>query len=275
MSKSTERQLKLNTFWFVWNVVESIVLLIGGILAIVAGVVKAQDGSTFTTDSENAIAYMVSFFIVLDGLLRIIMYLLRFEKSSEQSPLVVGGFEISIGILFILVQVQFATQHIFTFTVVNLVAVMLMVMGALLLIYAILVIAKKAAKPFMPVMEIFFSAILVGVGIIIQVLYRTDSARTQLVLILCGVILSLVAIGIFVISLITRIKAKKQIHQAEEEEKGNFQVVDPDSAPRVNPDQAKVVDVEEVTHDNDEVVDASDGYIEGPKAIEHSKKKKK
>ncbi len=267
MSEAIEKQKRINKFWFWWNLIESIVLFAGGVLAIVAGILSGVEGNKAPEGVENAVAYAVAAFVILDGLLRIVMFLARIQKGEEQSPLVIAGFEISLGVLLILIQTHYSNQGIFAYMVVNLIAIVMMVMGALLLVYAIYVIAKKMAKLFMPVMEILFAAILVGVGVVIEVLYNTASSRDQLVLILIGTVLSLAAIGMFVITLITRHKTKKEIDKAEAEDRGDYEVVPhkSGSAKRKKEETQDYIDAEEV-HPNPDV-------IEGPKAIENNAKK--
>ena len=257
MSEAIQKQKKLNKFWLTWNLVESIVLFAGGILAIVAGIIAVQNGGSTNPNIENAIAYVVASFVILDGILRIAMYLLRGQTDEEQSPLVISGFEISLGVLLILIQSKFT------------IAIILMVMGALLMVYAIYLIAKKHGKLFMPVMEILFSAILVGVGIVIEVLYNTESSREQLVLIMTGSVLCLAAIGMFAITLITRRKTKKEIDLAEKEERGDYAVAKEPIPQKEKPivEEAKpadIVDVEETEPDKPKA-------IKGPKGIGRKK----
>lgn len=248
MSQATQKQRKLNKFWFVWNLIESLILFGGGVMSIVAGVMAGQGSGSAPQGIENGIAYAVAAFIILDGVLRIVLHLARLQKDTEQSPMVIAGFEVSLGILLVLLQSRFTNEHIFTFTVVNLIAIILMVMGVLLLVYAIYAIARKFAKLFMPVVEILFAAILAGVGVVIEVLYHTESSKDQLVLIMTGSILCLAAIGMFIITLVTRAKAKKELDQAEREEQGDYDVDDGNgkrrySAPSQEPKPAEIIDV--------------------------------
>lgn len=270
MSQATQKQRKLNKFWFVWNLIESLILFGGGVMSIVAGVMAGQgSGGSAPQGIENGIAYAVAAFIILDGVLRIVLHLARLQKDTEQSPMVIAGFEVSLGILLVLLQSRFTNEHIFTFTVVNLIAIILMVMGVLLLVYAIYAIAKKFAKLFMPVVEILFAAILAGVGVVIEVLYHTESSKDQLVLIMTGSILCLAAIGMFIITLVTRAKAKKELDQAEREEQGDYDVDDGNgkrrsAAPSQEPKPAEIIDV----------IDEEQPHVEQPQQIKGEDAKK-
>ena len=276
MSQATQKQRKLNKFWFVWNLIESLILFGGGVMSIVAGVMAGQsNGGSAPQGIENGIAYAVAAFIILDGVLRIVLHLARLQKDTEQSPMVIAGFEVSLGILLVLLQSRFTNEHIFTFTVVNLIAIILMVMGVLLLVYAIYAIAKKFAKLFMPVVEILFAAILAGVGVVIEVLYHTESSKDQLVLIMTGSILCLAAIGMFIITLVTRAKAKKELDQAEREEQGDYDVDDGNgkrrsAAPSQEPKPAEIIDVidEEPPVEQPQQIKGEDAKkLGGPRAL--------
>lgn len=268
MSKKViSQRRKVSNFWFVWNLLEAIVLLAGGVLAIVAGIMYNQNSGTSMT-IENVVAYVVGAFIILDGILRVVLFLARFKEGDEQSPMVIAGFEIALGILLVLMQVKFTEVHIFTYTVVNLIAIVLMVMGALLLVYAIYFIARKLAKLFMPIVEILFAAILIGVGVVIEVLYNSQDTRDQLVLILTGSILCVISLGMFIIAVVTHNKTKKELDLAEEEEEGDYRVrkdIVGESVVDDEPKPADIVDVQEVYREEPE-------KLSGPRAISRKDK---
>ena len=82
MSEAIEKQKRINKFWFWWNLIESIVLFAGGVLAIVAGILSGVEGNQTPEGIENAVAYAVAAFVILDGLLRIVMFLARIQKGE-------------------------------------------------------------------------------------------------------------------------------------------------------------------------------------------------
>lgn len=210
MKEATTQERKLNQFWFIWNLVESILLFAGGVLSIVAGVIATKDqAASSLAGIENIVAYLIAGFALLDGLLRIILFLVRYKTHDDITPILVSAFEITLGILFILLQARFTAESIFTFVVSHLVSILLMVSGTLLLTLAIFFIVKKATKVFIPALEIIFAAILIGVGVLIEVLYNTNGERERMVLIMTGIIVILAAIAMFVTLLINRHKLKK------------------------------------------------------------------
>lgn len=261
MASQLEKTKKLNKFWTAWNIIEAVALFAAGVLAIVLGATydanKSNGGNV-----ENAIAYVIGAFVILDGILRVVLHFARYQKGEGESPLVIAGFEITIGILLVLLQIKYTS---FMFTVVNFIAVLLISMGTLLLASSIHIIVKKYAKLFMPVMEIFFSAILIGVGITILILYNAKD-NNQFIYILAGSVLCIAAIGIFVACLITSSKAKKEVKEAEKEERGDYQIVDASQA-KETPKPAEVIEAPEEIPESPE-------EITGPKAIEEKKEEK-
>ena len=273
MSKEIKKQLKVTKFWFIWNILESFVLLAGGVLAIVSGIM-IQSNPQASGTIENTIAYVIAGFIILDGLLRVVLFLTRFADGDEMTPMMIGGFELSLGILMILMQLKFTNESIFTFTVVNLISVILMVAGALILTFAIFQIARKMAKLTMPIAQIFLGAVIIGVGVTVEVLYNTESSKQMLVLILTGAILTAAAIGMFIITLVAHHKNKKLLEQALREEAGDYDV--DDNGPRIyrraevvdEPKRAEIVDVQEVVpSDKKDNPDA----LPGPRALKNKK----
>ena len=265
MAKEKQKNGRLSQFWFVWNIIESIILFVGGVLAIVAGAIE-QGGAEPSAPVEHAVAYVVASFVILDGLLRIVMHLAHYEKNDEATPMIIAGFEISLGVLFILLQAKYNS---FTYMIINLVAIIMMVIGVLLLVYAIFFIAKKLAKLFMPILEILFSAVLVGIGITIEVLYNTESAKNRLVLILIGTILVVAAIAMFVIAIITHRKAKKGLTEDEDKKDAEPlepEVVEPARKKITKKSKNAVVVVDEPADSNDESEGSED---EEPLQIEN------
>ena len=259
MAKSAAKEKKLTKFWFIWNLVETLILLAGGVLAIVAGVQKGQSGAAGESNIESIVAYFIAGFVLLDGLLRIIMFLVRYDAQKDVTPLFVSGFEVASGVLMVLLEAQ---KQVFTFAVVNMVAIILMIAGSLLLTLAIFFIVKKKTTIFVPILEIIFAAILIGVGVLIEVLYNTSDQKEVLVLIMIGIIVSLAAIALFVTALINHSKAKKADAQAAQVEDPNLPVQADTPAP-VEPQGPEVIDVE--------AADAKPEpeQLEGPRAIEH------
>ncbi|MBQ9457436.1 MAG: hypothetical protein IJU64_02885 [Bacilli bacterium] len=255
MSKALEKSKKLNRFWMWWNIVEAVIILAAGILAIVAGVRNDSSGNM-----ENVLAYAISGFVILDGILRIVVYFFRYRKGDEVTPLILAGFQVSIGTLLLVLQIK---ANIVIVALINFISIVLMVMGVLILTYSIFQIVRKYAALVIPISTIVLAAVLIGVGIAITILYNSQDTHQQLVLIMTGSIMSIVGLAQFIVTMITAKKAKKEIKQYEKEEQGNYDVVDSkkQNAPEQKAETPEVIEAEEAHEDP--------AQIEGPKAIEN------
>lgn len=229
MSKETEKKKKVAKVWTIWNTIEAVLLIVSGIMSIVAGALHKPGEQGAAQQLEQMLAYFVAGFVILDGILRVILYLARFKKNDDRSPFVTSGFEIAAGTLIILMQVKY--NDFFVYGIVNFVAVLLMVMGLLLLVFAIYVLVKKYEKLTMPVLEILLAAILIGVGVAIEIMYNTSDSREKLVLIMAGAILLVAGLAMLIFTMVVSKKDKKQTKQFEDEEKGTYQIVDAQEQP--------------------------------------------
>jgi len=190
---------KTNLLWGIWNFVEATILLVAGILAIVYNESGADNQNLLFT-----IAFVVGSFVILDGLLRILMVVTGIETSKE-SIMLVGGFEITLGILIMI------ECNSFIRIVIEFLYVLLIVMGALLILFSILQIAKKSEKLYMPILEIVFAAILIALGIAVAVLHSTSNEGfNRVVLIVVGLILLVAGLAQAIITAIMIGKAKKK-----------------------------------------------------------------
>ncbi|MCR5491658.1 MAG: DUF308 domain-containing protein [Bacilli bacterium] len=204
-----EKSKRMKKLWFIWNLVEALLMLAAGVLAIVFGVMTKQSGSNDPNPTiETTVAAVIGAFVILDGILRIIMVLAHY-KQTEQSVMLIGGFEITAGIVTILF------HDIFVRFLVTFLSVFLLVIGALMLIFSIYAIAKRIGKLYMPVLEIIFGALMLGLGVAITIMYYNGESSNQIVLIVVGVIMAAFGITQAIIALVSY--KKKNVVENENE----------------------------------------------------------
>ncbi len=212
--------------WAVWNYVEALILITAGILAIVF-----RENDTL----QKIVSYVIGGFVILDGVLRFILVLAKYQKS-QGSIVLISALEITLGILIILLYNSFidmAVQFLFIF---------LMTIGGLFLIYSIYAIVRKYAESlFMPVLEIVFAAIMIGLGVTICILWQQDSAQFRVaIMITLGVVLIMVGFGIFAITTATLVRlGKKPKQTVVDQEK-----IEEQPEVKAEPVQPEVVDVD-------------------------------
>ncbi len=195
----------LNKFWTIWNIVEDVILLAAGVLAIVFGCINGNDDARSVMSS--IITYAIAAFIILDGLLRLIMTLLKVKTSGDESIMLVSGFEITLGIVTMIV-----LKTVLIDAMVYFIAVGAIVIGAMFLAFSIVSLVRKAVEKYaMPILEIIFGGILIGVGLYIIILYNVSpEAKNRICLVLTGAVLAIVAIALAITTLISCKKRKSK-----------------------------------------------------------------
>ncbi len=194
----------INKFWTIWNLVEDVLLLAAGVLAIVVGCIDGNED--FRNIVNSVITYAIASFIILDGLLRLIMTLLKIKKTGEESILLISGFEITLGIVIMIVLKQILVEALVYF-----IAIGTIVIGAMFLAFSVVSLIRKSTETYaMPILEIVFGGILIGVGLYIVILYNISvEARNRICLILTGSVLAIVAVALSIIALVSGKKRKK------------------------------------------------------------------
>lgn len=253
MEETSNVKKTAKKIWSIWNTAEAVILLAAGVLAIVFGILYDKNNEPFNGNMETILTYSVASFVILDGLLRIIMSFLKQEQRTEESIMLVGGFEITLGVVVMVV-----LHEIFVETMVYFMAIGMIVIGLLFLIFSVLAIAKKANdKLFMPILEIIFGAILVGVGIFLIAAYNVDGdSKNRIALVLTGIVLSIVAIVQMVLTLISISKDKekgketkpvKAKDKKKESKSKQEDTREPAPSPEPNPEvlEAKVEEIEQ------------------------------
>jgi len=213
----TKEKLSIEKFWGGWNIAEATILMVAGILGIIVGAISIankdnQDMQNVATTMGNIIPFVTGLFVCMDAVMRIILSFTKFQKETDESAMLIGAFEMTVGIILMIF------FRNFTELVADFVAIFMICIGVLLVIFSIYTITKRKAKIFIPILEIIFASLLIGVGVAILVIYYQDNgdiARQRLVLIITGAILFISGVAFMIMTVVTR---KKQIKEQKEEE---------------------------------------------------------
>lgn len=230
---------KMYKVWAIWNYVEAFLLICAGVLGVVFGSISDLSNSS---SINMTIAIVAGLFVILDGILRIFMALASM-KESEESILLIAGFEVSIGIVIML------TYTIFIELLIKFLAVLLIVMGVLLVLFSIFSIIKKTSKTFMPILEILFGAVLVSVGIAVLIMFYSNdpSISNKIMILVAGIIMALAGVAQLIVATIQYKKSKKKYGVSlKEEEENKVDKNDKKSNKKSHDDKQKVIDVQEV-----------------------------
>lgn len=235
---------RMSLTWTIWNVVEAIILLAAGILSLIYGI-RADDFGSNPGAIRQVIVYAIGAFIVLDGILRIMMLALKF-KRSEESTMLVGGFEIAFGIVLMVIDGGAVIDLI-----INFLAILIIVIGILFLGFSILAIVRKADKLFVPILEILFGAILIGLGLALIIIYHGDSVtlKNRLIFSLMGAMLAVAGGALAVATMLSHCRRKK------EKKAAGKKPIDAMPAPSADPEPLQHKKHELQPIDQDDVID--------------------
>jgi hypothetical protein len=208
--------------WTIWHLVEAILLVVGGVLAIV------YSGNP---DIQKIIYPVVGSFLILGGFLKILSNFLpvlatndyeaevklKAKKAMAYDMVIGGSFELALGITLCVIyasqQSAIATITLFLSTFI---AIILMVAGVSLLLFAIGFIVAKLYKLYLPILEIILGLALIALGVVVVIYMKDDTIFNRVVLIIVGVILVLGGLGMLV-DTITAVRAANALKKAKKE----------------------------------------------------------
>ncbi|MFA5421608.1 MAG: hypothetical protein WC344_02275 [Bacilli bacterium] len=194
---------KMYKVWAIWQICEAIILLAAGVLTIIF----SQDN-----DFRKWIFVAIGSFVILDGTLRILMPF--FNKDPGDNSLFTGIFEVAFGIVVI----RFSAE--ITEIVMFFISTLLLVVAPVAIADGIIRIKKKQEMLFFPVLEFIAAALFISVGVVILV---AISSAPNIVLIVVGAILIILAIVEIVFTVKTLLKVKerdkREKGKADEKEK--------------------------------------------------------
>ena len=195
----------LNT---VWVCIEAVLLLTLGVLTIV----YAKN-----VDAWNVIGYITGALILLDGLLRIIVFVLTRSINISKAGLYRGVFEVTFGV-FLLIRPEIVVTY---FTL--LIAIGLVVVGTVCFVECVIANVRRSLSTWPLVISYVGSAALIALGIVSLIYYPYDLSKAggtntiSIILIAIG-ILFIIGAFVTVIGLIVANKKEAKIHEEEGEE---------------------------------------------------------
>ena len=213
---------KGSPFYTGWNIVEAIILVVGGILAMVY---------SNNTDLQATILYIIGAFLIIDGALRILVNFLPvltiIEKTKLTFDLVIAGsFEVALGITTICdLAIEKGTADTIIKFVAMFVGIALLVFGAILIIYSTGLLTNKLIKMTkVAILGYILAACLIALGIVSIIYLKDETNFRQVVLIIAGLVLVLAGVGQVISTIFARKKylLKQDIRKAKEELKSSI-----------------------------------------------------
>lgn len=195
----------LNTIWIC---IEAVLLATLGILTMIYA--KSQD-------AWNLIGYFTGVLILIDGLLRLGLYVLTRSLNVNKVYLYRGIVEVTFGI-FILIRPEIVVSY-FTLYI----AIALVVVGLVFFIETVIVNVRSKTNKWALVSSYALSAIVIGLGVVALIYYpydlsKADSTNTiSILLIVIGILFIAAAFGVVVRNFINKKKETKEAVAIDEE----------------------------------------------------------
>ena len=195
----------LNT---VWICIEAVLLATLGVLTIVYA--KNQD-------AWNVIGYVTGTLVLIDGVLRLALFILTRSINISKAGLYRGIIEVTFGV-FVLIRPEIVVSY-FTLYI----AIALVVVGLVFFIETIIVNVRTTANKWALVSSYALSAIVIALGIIALVFYPYDLSKAggtntiSILLIVMGILFVITAFFIVVAKFVrNRHEADKVVAEDEE-----------------------------------------------------------
>ena len=190
----------------IWICIEALLLTTLGILTIVYANSK---------DAWNLIGYITGVLILIDGILRLGVFILTRSINVNKVGLYRGIIEVTFGV-FVLIRPEIVVSY-FTLYI----AIALVVVGLVFFIETIVSNVRTSENKWTLVSSYLLSAIVIGLGIVALIYYPYDLSKVggtntiSILLIAIGILFIVTAVGIVVV-LFT--KNRKQTNNALAEE---------------------------------------------------------
>jgi hypothetical protein len=143
---------------------------------------------------------------------------MKAKKAMAYDMVIGGSFELALGITLCVIFAKSSTERngndhdlLSTF-----IAIIFMVAGASLLLFAIGFIVAKLYKLYMPILEIIFGLALIALGVVVIIYMSKADVFNRVVLIIVGLIITLAGLGMLVDTL-TTVSAKNKAKRAAKE----------------------------------------------------------
>ena len=195
----------LNT---VWICIEAVLLATLGVLTIVYA--KNQD-------AWNIIGYITGTLVLIDGVLRLALFILTRSINISKAGLYRGIIEVTFGV-FVLIRPEIVVSY-FTLYI----AIALVVVGLVFFIETIIVNVRTTANKWALVSSYALSAIVIALGIIALVFYPYDLSKAggtntiSILLIVMGILFVITAFIVVIAKFIrNRHEADKVVAEDEE-----------------------------------------------------------
>ena len=240
---------KGSLFWTIWNIFAAAVFVVLGIVAI---------ANARNVDFRNAIILVAGIILIVLASLQLLFNVINVFRLSKETVVfktnygvaVGAASELSVGILLILVSSEQTSMEVIFHYLANFIGILLIVLGAVAVFYAILYLVKKVNSVTANIGSIIGGAIVITLGILAIIFLNKEDNFLVFFFTCFGILFLLFGLCylfLTIYTLITLKKAKKDAGKAQE----------------VTLDQS-VVEVEEVKDEKSEENPSDDNPTDKP-----------
>lgn len=163
--------------WTIWNVVEALILIVGGALFC---------AYSRNSDFQATCILIVAILVIIDASLRLLLNVLSvFTVGSmslvktDYAAALTGTAELSLGVGLIWLQNNFSQAEIIFKFIGLFIGIFLIVLGSIMLLYAIIYIVKKAQSLGVSISYIVIAALSIALGIL-AIVYLTNGENVRM-----------------------------------------------------------------------------------------------
>lgn len=193
--------------WMIWNLVEAVILVAGGILCCVY---------CNNTDFQKTVLLIVGILVTLDAALRLALGVIDIIRIGNQAVMktdylqaFTGSLELALGIILILSYTEAASLEVIFKFIGLFIGIFLITVGVVALIYATVYIVKKLNTMVGNIFSIIGAALVITIGVL-AIIYLTKQDTIMLIfLIIFGLILIGCGVGLAVATIMIARSIKK------------------------------------------------------------------
>lgn len=199
--------------WLIWNLVESVILVAGGVMCIVF---------CNNTDFQKTALLIVGILVAVDAALRLTLGVIDVIRIGDHTVMrtdyveaATGSLELALGIILILSYTESASLEVVFKFVGLFIGIFLITIGAVAVVYAIVYIVKKMNLLIANIFSIIGAVLVIALGVM-AIVYLTKQDTIMLIfLIILGLVLigSGIALGVLTITIGNKLKRAKNVIQ--------------------------------------------------------------
>ena len=203
--------------WVIWNVVESLLLIAGGVLCWIY---------CSSADFQKTALLIVGILLLTDAALRLTLGVVDVLKIGETAvyktdyiQAVTGSLELALGIILILSYTEAASLEVVFKFVGLFLGIFLITIGAVTLIYAIVYLIKKLNSIFLNSASILGALVLIAGGVLAIIYLTKQSTIMTIFLVILGIVLVVCGAVLLFATISIAKKVKKVVKTADNIEK--------------------------------------------------------